>query len=327
MHSKWKSEGQAICWVDLTLSLTSCGWDRATAQLFPSKLLLWHRGLTSAGLRVKTSSDAEAQRSLLPTLVLRAVYLKATIHTVHNENQRQAGGLPGNKGAEFSLHTVRNKPISQVSHSVKEKTKLKQEFPPGMCVSSGATAPGHGSTSHLLGSVFQYSLDLVHVFFPKVNDGEMNPPVLLYARLPRKQNTCASGPVFPMTGKAQTDTYFVKCTGVRSKLSDLSGGPRWGISGRLLRITCYLYLSYQETMKFKWVNLVKWKPTRPVCPRPRASGPSRVTRQAPTLPSLPLEVQDVKNTHILFSRRASSSPERVRLESLSVTFPWCAKSS
>ena len=199
--------------MDITLSLTSCGRDRATAQRRWSWFPLWHKGPKPAVLRVKPSSDVEARSGLSPILVLRAVYLKVTMDTMPTEDQHQAAGLLGREGAEFSLHMLSSKPISQLTHSVKEKTKkLQQESQPGM--SSGARMPGHGSTSYLLGSVFKYSLDLIHVFFPKVNNGEMNSPILLDARLPRKQSTCTSGPVFPTTGKAQTNTDFVEGTRV-----------------------------------------------------------------------------------------------------------------
>lgn len=49
--------------------------------------------------------------------------------------------------------------------------------------------PDQGSTSDSPGSVLKYSFDLIHFFFAKVNDSEMNPPVLLDAYLPGKQNT------------------------------------------------------------------------------------------------------------------------------------------
>lgn len=71
--------------------------------------------------------------------------------------------------------------------------------------------PYYSSTLYLLGSVFKYSFDLIHFFLPKVNNSEMNSPILLDAHLPRKQNTCMSGPVFTIIGKVQTCTYFVKC--------------------------------------------------------------------------------------------------------------------
>lgn len=60
-----------------------------------------------------------------------------------------------------------------------------------------AATPGYGARCHLLWSVFKYSFDFIHFFFPKINNGEMNSPILLDAHLPgkKKKNTCVSGPV------------------------------------------------------------------------------------------------------------------------------------
>lgn len=134
-----------------------------------------HKDLKPAVLKVKTSNHAEAQRSpcSLPWL-FTAVYLKVKINnTLHNEHQCQA---------EFPLHTASNQPTSQLIRIIRQKSK----FQPWMCMSSVTIIPDYGSTSYLPGSVFKYSLDLIHFFFPKVNNGEMNSPILLDACLPRK---------------------------------------------------------------------------------------------------------------------------------------------
>lgn len=86
----------------------------------------------------------------------------------------------------FPLHTASNQPTSHFPHSVKEnKTKIGV-LALDTCMSSVTRIPDYGPMSYLPGSVFKYSLDLIHFFFPKVNNGEMNPPILLDACLPRK---------------------------------------------------------------------------------------------------------------------------------------------
>lgn len=116
------------------------------------------------------------------------------------------GGLPGKEGAQLANIQSPRWP------TVLRKTKLKQKFNPWMYVSELSYYESLWQfTSYLLGSVFKYSFDLIHFFLPKVNNCEMNSPILLDAHLPRKQNTCMSGPVFTITGKVQTNTCFVKC--------------------------------------------------------------------------------------------------------------------
>lgn len=49
---------------------------------------------------------------------------------------------------------------------------------------------GKLNRQYLLRSVFKYSFDFIHFFFPKVNNGEVNSSILLDTHLPGKQNTC-----------------------------------------------------------------------------------------------------------------------------------------
>lgn len=53
---------------------------------------------------------------------------------------------------------------------------------------SATWMPHHGSQLDLPGGVFEYSFDLIHFFFSKVNNSEMNSPILLDAHLPGKQD-------------------------------------------------------------------------------------------------------------------------------------------
>lgn len=74
----------------------------------------------------------------------------------------------------------------QFPHSVKENKTEIGVLALDTCMSSVTVIPDYSPMSNLPGSVFKYSLDLIHFFFPKVNNGEMNPPILLDACLPRK---------------------------------------------------------------------------------------------------------------------------------------------
>lgn len=69
---------------------------------------------------------------------------------------------------------------------------------------SATWMPHHGSQLDLPGGVFEYSFDLIHFFFSKVNNSEMNSPILLDAHLPGKQDM-GSGLVFTATDEAQTN--------------------------------------------------------------------------------------------------------------------------
>lgn len=116
----------------------------------------------------------------------------------------------GKEGTELPLHKASNQSISQVAHSHStRKMKLQQKRQPRRMLPSSVGGTHAGSRAHLLGSVFKYSFDFIHFFFPKVNNGEMNSPILLDAHLPRTKHTYV-GPVFAITGKAQTNTYTVK---------------------------------------------------------------------------------------------------------------------
>lgn len=79
-----------------------------------------------------------------------------------------------------------------------------------MLLSSVTRTPYDGSVLYSLGSVFKYSFDFIYFFFPKVNNSEMDSPILLNAHLPGKQNTCMSGACFHIDRHGTNKYLFIK---------------------------------------------------------------------------------------------------------------------
>ena len=100
--------------------------------------------------------------------------------------------------------------------------------------------PDHGFTSDSPGSVLKYSFDLIHFFFSKVNDSEMNPPILLDAHLPGKQNTEVWSWVH--NDRRSPDTCSVKCKRVPQERATRKAEHGTGHSGWLVSASVFLFL-------------------------------------------------------------------------------------
>lgn len=128
----------------------------------------------------------------------------------HPPCSMSGGSLSGKKAAEFSFPgPAINLPVSLVLRKIKLRIEcvLLHLVTRTLHLCSGVYSPG---------SVFKYSFDFIHFFFPKVNNSEMNSPILLDAHLPGKQNTHVSlclVPAFTLLGKAKQNKTAIKLCG------------------------------------------------------------------------------------------------------------------
>lgn len=172
--------------------------------------------------------------------------------------------------------------------------------------------PDHGFTSDSPGSVLKYSFDLIHFFFSKVNDSEMNPPILLDAHLPGKQNTEVWSWVH---NDRRSPNRYLFCKvqkgppGMSRQESRARDRTLW-----LARLSVRIPISLtKKTMEFKHVDLANENARCKRVQAQPASGPAywgwdpmSRTALGPSL-SLPQEVYEGRKTEPIVQMRTPKS--------------------
>lgn len=184
MDERQRWEGETICsmdgigaWVLLLACQAGAEWELTAQLCSPEIWLCKHESLQPVVLREIAFSYAWVPRSpCSKPLPNRAVYV--CCRTYHPDT------------------TVPDRVVSWEGRFLILLCTADNELSRISCVKERKT-----NQTHLLGSVFKYSFDFIHFFFPKVHNGEVNSPILLDTHLPGKQNTCMSGPVCTFTGR------------------------------------------------------------------------------------------------------------------------------
>ena len=152
--------------------------------------ILWRKASRSAALRQHPVTE-KPKEACAPTLAPQGSSSQLSKST--RQGPVSGGWSPGNGGHTILPSTASDQLTAHLTHRSRSVSLGH------VLLRLVTMTPHYSSTLYLLGSVFKYSFDLIHFFLPKVNNGEMNSPILLDAHLPRKQNTHVSGPVFTTT--------------------------------------------------------------------------------------------------------------------------------
>lgn len=247
----------------------------------------------------------------------------------HTTRMRARRAVPRMEGAEAtpqsSQHTGQPVTLPGQAGSGKDiKQPGPAQVPPPRL---RCWTPDHGFTSDSPGSVLKYSFDFIHFFFSKVNDSEMNPPVLLDAHLPGKQNT----EVWSWVHDRRSPNGYLFCKvqkgppGMSRQESRAQDRTLWLARPRI----CIPTSLTKKTTEFKHVDLINENARCKRLQAQPASGPAYWGRDpmsrtalGPSL-SLPQEVYEGWKTEPIVQMRTPKS-SKARLDSSSLPFPVCA---